>query len=89
MEQGAAEKDGDGTQTILRYEFLTEVLTERKNFLISYTAKYLVHLDRIKNSSEAGVNSRCWFGDLVETEACFSVHGAVCRHSNLGGGAGG
>ena len=29
MEQEAAEKDGDGTQTILRYESLTEVLKER------------------------------------------------------------
>ena len=46
MEQGAAEKDGDGTQTIVRYESLTEVLTERKTFLISYTAKYSAHLDQ-------------------------------------------
>ena len=42
------EKDGNGTQTILRYESLTEVLTERKNFFISYTAKYSAHLDRIR-----------------------------------------
>ena len=42
------EKDGDRTQTILRYESLTEVLTERKNFLILYTAKYSAHLDRIR-----------------------------------------
>ena len=40
------EKDGNGTQTILRYESLTEVLTEWKNFLISYTAKYSAHLDQ-------------------------------------------
>ena len=42
------EKDGNGTQTILRYESLTEVLTEWKNFFISYTAKYSVHLDQIR-----------------------------------------
>ena len=34
-------------------------------------------------------NSRGWFGDLIEAEACFSAHGAVRCHSNLGGGAGG
>ena len=54
MEQGAVEEDGNGTQTILRYESLTEVLTEQKNFFISYTAKYSVHLDRIRMPRRLG-----------------------------------
>ena len=48
------EKDGNGTQTILRYESLTEVLTERKNFFISYTVKYSVHLDWIRMPRRLG-----------------------------------
>ena len=79
------EKDGNGTQTILRYESLTEVLTEQKNFLISYTAKYSVHLDQIRISRRLGTIPGCWFGDLIEAEAGFSPHGAVSRHRHLGG----
>ena len=37
-------------------------------------------------SVEFGNNSRGWFDDLVEAEACFCEHGAICCHSNLGGG---
>ena len=37
MGEGVAEKDEEGTQTILRYEFLSEILTERKNFFMSKT----------------------------------------------------
>ena len=32
MEEGGAEKYEEGTQTILRYESLSEILTEWKNF---------------------------------------------------------
>ena len=48
------EKDGTGTQTILRYESLMEVLTERKNFFLSYTVKYTAHLDRVRTPRRLG-----------------------------------
>ena len=42
-----------------------------------------------EDSVEVGNNSRCWFGELIEAEACLCAYGAICRHSDLGGGTSG
>ena len=83
------EKDRSGTATILRYESLSEILTERKNFLISKHRVMYVTSRSEKDGSETWNYTGSRFGDSVEAKSRFCPHGGVRRHSYFGRGAGG